>query len=287
MKRLQWCVLIALGLVLAACSTEPAPATPSSQVTEEFANGLIVRPAIQESSASESLSPQAETYSITLRFVGNPPDSVKNALRAAKAKWQGAITQGLANINNITINPGDCGDNPRFTGDIDDLLIFGGVADIDGPNGILAQSGPCFIRTSNDLPVAGVLIFDRADVSAFSSQLTPIAVHEIGHSLGIGTIWTLKGLLTGASTNNPRFTGANAVREWVRLGGAGNVPLENTGGAGTRNSHWRESVFDNELMTGFLNSGRNPLSRMSIASLKDLGYPAVRLSAADPYSLPN
>jgi hypothetical protein len=50
------------------------------------------------------------------------------------------------------------------------------------------------------------------------------------------------------------------------------VPVEGTGGPGTRNSHWRETVFKNELMTGFLNNGSNPLSIVTIASLADMGY---------------
>lgn len=39
-------------------------------------------------------------------------------------------------------------------------------------------------------------------------------------------------------------------------------------------------------MTGFLNQGVNPLSRITIASLEDLGY-SVSYSAADPFSLAN
>ena len=31
-------------------------------------------------------------------------------------------------------------------------------------------------------------------------------------------------------------------------------------------------MFGNELMTGFLNTGVNPISRLSIGSLEDLGY---------------
>jgi hypothetical protein len=43
--------------------------------------------------------------------------------------------------------------------------------------------------------------------------------------------------------------------------------------------------FNNELMTGFIDQGANPLSRVTIASFGDLGY-QVDLSAADPYTLP-
>ena len=64
------------------------------------------------------------------------------------------------------------------------------------------------------------------------------------------------------------------------------VPVENTGGEGTADGHWRESVFKNELMSGFIAASGNPLSRLTAASLQDLGY-KVNLSAAEPYSLPN
>jgi hypothetical protein len=42
-------------------------------------------------------------------------------------------------------------------------------------------------------------------------------------------------------------------------------------GAGTINSHWKEPTFRNELMTGYLNAGINPFSKMTIQSLADLG----------------
>ena len=63
------------------------------------------------------------------------------------------------------------------------------------------------------------------------------------------------------------------------------VPVENTGEEGTRDSHWRETVFVNELMTGFVGNAGNPLSALTIASLADMGY-TVNLAAAEPYTLP-
>jgi hypothetical protein len=73
--------------------------------------------------------------------------------------------------------------------------------------------------------------------------------------------------------------------------GGNKVPVENCGpaspvpcGAGTYNSHWREPTFTTELMTGFLNGGvANPLSRLTVASLEDLGY-GVNYAGADNYS---
>jgi hypothetical protein len=49
--------------------------------------------------------------------------------------------------------------------------------------------------------------------------------------------------------------------------------------------HWRESVFDAELMTGFIDQGANPLSAVTSTSLRDLGY-VVDDALSDPYTLP-
>ena len=61
--------------------------------------------------------------------------------------------------------------------------------------------------------------------------------------------------------------------------------MENeSGGPGTRDSHWRNSVFLNELMTGSLSFRANPLSRVTLASLADLGYD-VDLDGADDFPI--
>ena len=87
------------------------------------------------------------------------------------------------------------------------------------------------------------------------------------------------------------FDGNHAVVAFEdRLGGSSytggaSVPVENTqGGQGTRDGHWRETIFVAELLTGFLNSGvANPLSLLTIASLADLGL-AVNPDGADTYN---
>ena len=103
------------------------------------------------------------------------------------------------------------------------------------------------------------------------------------------TLWQSLGLITDPGSPDPYFTGSEAIGAFDGIGGgayAGTpVPVENTGGTGTQDGHWRESVFDSELMTGWLNVGSsNPLSSVSAASLADAGY-TVDTSAADSYSL--
>ncbi len=109
--------------------------------------------------------------------------------------------------------------------------------------------------------------------------------------LGFGTLWTSKhlNLLKNKGSSNSIFTGRNAIREYQLLANdrsLKSVPVSNTGEAGTIYKHWRERVFDNELMTGFFDVGENPISKMSIAALEDMGY-EVKYEAADPYKMPD
>ena len=132
--------------------------------------------------------------------------------------------------------------------------------------------------------------FDSADLTQMenSGELQDVIIHEMGHVLGIGTLWDNLGLIIDAGNNNPEFIGANAMREYATLKGLSNptsVPVANTGGQGTAGGHWRETVFDTELMTGYDDPGRNALSRLTVASLQDLGY-QVNYDQADAYILP-
>jgi Ca2+-binding RTX toxin-like protein len=129
--------------------------------------------------------------------------------------------------------------------------------------------------------------FDSADIDQMvaSGTFDSVVMHEIGHILGLGTLWSSRGL-TSASAD---YIGANALREYRALSGnasADFIPIEHDGGSGTAGSHWDEETFDTELMTGYAES-RNPMpiSRMTVGSLEDLGY-VVDYAAADSYTPP-
>lgn len=179
------------------------------------------------------------------------------------------------------------GDLPDV-GLIDDLFITANIVAIDGVGGILGAAGPTGLRGGSFLPYSGDMIFDSADVANLiaNNEFDEVILHEMGHVLGFGTIWDLKGFLLNPGTANPQYNGALATAQYnSRFGVAGvSVPVEGLpAGPGTADSHWRESVFVNELMTGFLNSGvPNPISAITIAQFADLGY-TVNLGQADPY----
>ncbi|MFN0017470.1 MAG: leishmanolysin-related zinc metalloendopeptidase [Pirellulaceae bacterium] len=173
---------------------------------------------------------------------------------------------------------------------VDDLLIDASAVSIDGDGGTLGQAGPDRFRTGSLFPYHGSMQFDTADLASMErdGSLLSVIEHEIGHILGIGTLWNDLGLITGAGTSNPRFIGQRATAEYNAIFGLHetSVPVENTGGAGTRDAHWRESVFSTEIMTGWAGPGTSlPLSRITIASLADLGY-QVDISKAASYSRP-
>jgi hypothetical protein len=186
------------------------------------------------------------------------------------------------------------GDLPNATyrgQSVDDLLINASSRNIDGVNGILGQAGPDAFRSSSRLPYHGVMQFDSADLASMerSGLLYGVVLHEIGHILGIGTIWEDRGLLSGAGGSNPIFTGSRATAAYNDIfnTNARGVPVESGGGSGTADSHWRESTLRTELMTGWAGPGNNlPLSHITAASLADIGY-SVNMAAADSFSTPS
>jgi hypothetical protein len=195
----------------------------------------------------------------------------------------------------LQVDAGTCGgESPALNEQVDDVVILVMLEPIDGANGVLGQAGPCFIRDSDGLTVLGLMRFDTDDLDAIEAEglLEELILHEMGHVLGFGTLWS-GGLLAEPSLGDPagadpHFTGAQAIVAFDAVGGStyqgDKVPVESTGGPTTADAHWRESVFGSELMTGFIDAGQNPLSIVTAASLGDLGY-VVNPAAVDSYTL--
>lgn len=248
-------------------------------------SGLHYESYVARADPSIALAIAATTspFAIEVRFLGGLTSRQMDAFKAAADRWTRVIVGDLPSV---------MVDNEV----IDDVLILASGDDIDGPGQILGQAGPTFLRplgagSAAFLPAKGTMIFDTADLEKLESDgtLNDVITHEMGHVIGIGTLWDRKRLLQGTNGNNPIFIGQNARVEYGELRGGGgptSVPVENTGGPGTRDSHWRESIFRNELMSGFIGATGNPLSRVTVASLKDLGY-EVDFAAAEPYVLPD
>ncbi len=239
-------------------------------------------------------------YDIELVFIHHGTAAQDAVFREAADAWMKIIPGDISDFDFSAspvaadqCTPGQ----PLLNGMIDDLRIYVDIVEIDGPRGTLAQAGPCFVRGLGQFPIVGSMQFDVADMEELAAQgeLLPVVKHEMGHVLGIGTIWDRLELLRNPSLPANQgadtwFAGERAIAAFDAAGGSttytlGNeVPVANVGGPGSADGHWRESVLDAELMTPGFNGGRlNPLSAITIASLADLGY-TVDLTQAEPFS---
>ena len=238
-----------------------------------------------DSDIALSLAGTTSPFTIEVRFLGGLTQQQMDAFKGAADRWSRMIVGDLPSV----LVDGEV---------IDDVLILAQGAEIDGPGRILGQAGPTHVRpaTAGDaafIPAKGRMTFDTADLEQMEQRgtLNDVITHEMGHVIGSGTIWEDKGFLKGRGTENPTFEGPSAMEEYGKLRGDGTgpptpVPVENEGGPGTRDSHWRESVFRNELLTGRIGEAGNPISHVIVGSLQDLGY-VVDMNAAEPYELPN
>ena len=157
-----------------------------------------------------------------------------------------------------------------------------------GPSGLLAQAGPILVSTATWLPMTGVVNFDPADLngngadldgtiigSTGKSKLYYTALHEIGHVLGIGTLWQVDFSPSGGENRNwlvddqtglpltedadnldqqdPVYVGpvpSAAVYRYNKVTGLSlyGLPAENDGGSGTALGHAEEGDGDVRLI---------------------------------------
>ncbi len=217
-------------------------------------------------------------FNIDLTFDSSISASQQAVFRAAADRWEQVIVGDVPDV----IVPG--------IGNVDDISINISAAAIDLTGNVLAETQLIAARIATFIPSASDIQFDTADIGTLESngQLQTVALHEIAHALGFGLIWDDLGLIVGAGGSDPRFTGSNAITEFNNRFGmaATGVPVENSGAPGSADSHWRESLLTNELMTSQLDPGANPLTRLTIAQFEDLGY-QVDYSQADAVSLSN
>ena len=275
---------VAFGaLALAACTESQSPnESPSVPASPSL-------PVLETMRLEAPLANATAGYTITLRFINPPTEDQRRFFETAAAKWQSIIVGDVPDATGV-IPARSCGSGiptPSFRGGLDDALIDVLLQPIDGPGAVLGSAGPCLARSEDLLTLYGVMFFDTDDLAFLQENdvLDEVVVHEMGHVLGIGTLWNFGRTLLQGGATDPRFVGPNAIAGFHEVGGRGaTVPVEEDGGPGTRFSHWDDETFDTELMTGFIALGESPLSVMTIGSMQDLGY-VVDNTAADRYQV--
>ena len=222
--------------------------------------------------------PEPSTFDIYLDL--DVPLEHREQIRRVRDKWTNIIRSELSDVvtatelNGTTALEGNC-EYPSF---IDDLYLCIQYIDIDNAGGVVARTTILATRTSDGFPISARIRVDTDDVEGLITRglFQDVVEHEIIHSLGFGILWGSKGLLNATkSTQGCNYTGSKASAEFAAVSGCRDLP--NSCG------HWDENCFGRELMTGALDL-TNVVSRITIASMEDLGYD-VDYSYADAFGL--
>ena len=247
-------------------------------------------------------------FNIDIVFVdeSNFTETEKAIIQQAARRWEEVVVGDLPDV--------DYSNEPYelfeyvLNDVIDDVRIFINDDDLgeEGPAGI---AGPLFYEYDEVekkwlLPHVGEVTINnnkdsllnrlrdpREHYEFYEGHFLRLVIHEIGHVLGIGSIW--HNFIVNATPDNPgadtHFTGPLAIKAFDQAGGTNykgaKVPVENQGFVGSVYGHWRESVFGDEVMSTSPSQNFASLSAITIQALADLGY-KVDVSNADPYRLP-
>eukprot|EP00904_Undaria_pinnatifida_P013069 jgi/Undpi1/8893/HiC_scaffold_25.g11355.m1 len=133
----------------------------------------------------------------------------------------------------------------------------------------------------------GAMTFDIDDIADMEDDniFEGVILHEMAHVIGLGS--SVFGLECSTCRTNasPAWLCPAALSAYYDLGGSDGNIIELDGGSGTSCGHLDETIFDDELMTGYVDSTMH-LSKMTAALLDDLHY-IVDPSAVDSYTLPS
>ena len=209
------------------------------------------------------------------------PSSKRKPIRDARDRWEAALKPTELRDLNLTSTI-TCGPYSSDSPSIDDHRVIIGLATMDGRGGTLAKANYCLKRGDNS-PALSRIRIDEDDINHMSNDiLERVIIHELAHALGFsGSHWELFSLVDTGS--DPHFKGSSAIAAFNAAGGTsytGNkVPIS------TDHSHWRESVFVDEIMTPYISDDEtDPVSAITLQAMADIGY-TVDLSQADDFTL--
>ncbi len=221
--------------------------------------------------------------------------TTRDALKAAEQFWEGALSGGGMLV------PGGILPIRIVT---EDLNLKSG-----GPDNVtLAYSGPTATTNGQTLLISGAsatINRRRINTIGFDAQ-KDLFIHEFTHALGFGTFWeplnfrnadgSIRPISVNLDASSLIDRNANRYRANSYAGWAYGELLRDAGRTTTVAqtaipiepgifAHWDESVFQAESLTPVSNGGQQPISQLTIASLRDLGW-KVNYGAAMAYQLP-
>jgi hypothetical protein len=228
--------------------------------------------------------------------------SQRTAIAAAVVKVQSLMAGSMPPLS-VVMDSRECNGLPlpALNEDIGDPVVYiyrrnfetdPDFAEFKGKGGI---GGSCLLRvylgqsSEHRTSLIGVVALNSQSNSwEFPGGFERLVVHELLHSIGFGTTWRsvhpdLMDFVDGRGTGDPRFIGTHAVEAFGTIQGndegSGPVPVQVQD-----HRHWRSSLFFAEMMAPTVDVYGAFVSRVTVASLADLGW-NVDLSHADEYTL--
>ena len=205
-------------------------------------------------------------FNIDLNFADDIPQAIRDGAQQAAERWMKIVV----------------GDLPP-EGGIDDLQVQ--VVSGELPAFVLATGGPDQFRSESNLPYHGVITWSSAHLGDSTARAYQIALHEMAHVLGFGTMWdTLK--LTEVQLGAPVYRGqaALAMYKFAVDPAASSVPVQHHAADGTAGSHWASSWAErnssSDIMVSTIAISNLFISTVTVGAIADLGY-QVNFSQAD------
>jgi len=228
----------------------------------------------------------AERFALDLVFPNGASDKLAQAAAQAAYRWSDIIRTNYNSTAIVEAGRRFCRYNLTREYVVRDMLVIVLVEKLDGLNNIYAQGGVCAVDAVGN-PRMGIIRIDADDLPMLQAMddLSVLLTHELGHCLGLGTLWDARKLMSPEPIRPIVYEGKQGNLGHQEVGGDGeNALVEDEGGPGTARVHWKESVYGEELMTS-THSSSAVVSVMTIRALIDLGY-QVDLSQADHFEVP-
>eukprot|EP00904_Undaria_pinnatifida_P013068 jgi/Undpi1/8892/HiC_scaffold_25.g11354.m1 len=200
-----------------------------------------------------------DSFYVEVVFIGTWTTARKAVFQSAADRWAEVITHV------------PCGGHPDYPAGR--VQISATLDSIDGYGGTLGY--------------AGAMTFDIDDIwdLEYFGTFEGVILHEMGHVFGVGSSGFAVECSTCSSNGDPAWSCPAALSAYYDLGGSNADILETDGGTGTSCGHLDETIFGDELMTGYVDYNM-ALSKMTAALLDDLEY-IVDPSVVDAYTLPS
>jgi hypothetical protein len=167
-------------------SSSPVKTTQTDAFRVYAKKGLIAN-YLERKHQSETIKTSRATqpFNITLVYWTSVSNSQRQIFESAADIYESLLiaTTVAGKINGVAIGQ---------------LTINISLVSIDGTNGIVGAGGPTQITSVGHFPITGDIHFDTADVPSLESsgQFDDVVLHEMGHVLGIGSLWDLNSMLS-------------------------------------------------------------------------------------------